>query len=127
MPYFIIIGAFFAMLSVVLGAMGAHALKAILDAQALTAFQTATTYQMYHALAMILTALSIPYANRPAMLNKAGWFFMLGIILFSGSLYGLSVFGIKSLGIITPIGGLFFILAWLFFAASFVINKAEKN
>jgi uncharacterized membrane protein YgdD (TMEM256/DUF423 family) len=127
MPYFIIIGAFFAMMSVVLGAMGAHVLKNILDSQALAVFQTAATYQMYHALAMILTALSMPYTKYQALLNKAGWFFMLGIILFSGSLYGLSVFGIKSLGIITPIGGLFFILAWLFFAASFVINKAAKK
>ena len=127
MPYFIIIGAFLAMLSVVLGAMGAHALKTILDAQALTVFQTATTYQMYHALAMILTALSIPHTNHPAMLNKAGWLFLVGIILFSGSLYGLSIFGIKSLGIITPIGGVFFIIAWLFFIAAFVIKKAAKK
>ncbi len=123
MPHFIIIGSLLAMLSVAFGAMGAHFLKNIIDAQALTVFQTASTYQMYHALALILTALSITHTHNIRMLNISGWLFLTGIILFSGSLYGISIFGIKSLGIITPIGGMCFIFAWLAFAASFIMNK----
>lgn len=123
MPYFIIIGSLLAMFSVAFGAMGAHFLKNIIDTQALTVFQTASTYQMYHALALILTALSITHTHNTRMLNSAGWLFLAGIFLFSGSLYGLSIFGIKSLGIITPIGGMCFIFAWLAFAVSFIIKK----
>ena len=123
MPYFMIIGALLAMLSVALGAMGAHFLKNILDTQALMVFQTATTYQMYHALALILTALSFGHARHVKALNMAGWLFLSGIILFSGSLYGLSIWGIRSLGMITPIGGLCFIFAWLAFAAAFLPKK----
>lgn len=118
-------GTLLAMLSVALGAMGAHFLKNIIDAQALSVFQTATTYQMYHALALILTALSIPHTNNLKILNSAGWLFFAGIILFSGSLYGLSLLGMKSLGIITPIGGLCFIFAWLLFLVSFVVKKSN--
>ncbi len=118
-------GTLFAMLSVALGAMGAHFLKNIIDAQALAVFQTATSYQMYHALALILTALSIPHTHNLKILNIAGWLFFTGIILFSGSLYGLSLLGMKSLGIITPIGGLCFIFAWLLFLVSFVVKKSN--
>lgn len=113
------------MLSVAFGAMGAHFLKNILDAQALSVFQTASTYQMYHALALILTALSTAHARNYKILNITGWLFLAGIILFSGSLYGLSIFGIKSLGMITPVGGLCFIFAWLSFAAAFIVNKTN--
>ncbi|MFK5986913.1 MAG: DUF423 domain-containing protein [Pseudomonadota bacterium] len=125
MPYFIILGAIFAMLAVAFGAMGAHFLKNIIDAQALTVFQTASTYQMYHAFALILTALSLEHTHNTKVLNIAGWLFLAGIILFSGSLYGLSLFGLKYLGMITPIGGVCFIIAWLLFAISFML-KAEN-
>lgn len=126
MPHFIIIGTLLAMLSVALGAMGAHLLQDILDARALTLFQTASTYQMYHALALILTALSIPHTRNTKMLNTSGWLFLSGIILFSGSLYGLSILGIKSLGMITPIGGGCFIIAWVIFALAFIVKKQVK-
>jgi uncharacterized membrane protein YgdD (TMEM256/DUF423 family) len=123
---FLIIGALLAMLSVALGAVGAHLLKNVLDSRALSIFQTACNYQMYHALAMILTALSLPYSQNHQLLNVAGWLFFAGIILFSGSLFGLSLLGIKSFAMITPIGGLCFILAWLIYSASFVKNKNNK-
>lgn len=126
MSQFIVIGTLLAMLSVAFGAMGAHALKDVLEPQALNVFQTASTYQMYHALAMILTALSIPHTKNIRMLNISGWFFLSGIILFSGSLYGLSLFGIKSLGMLTPVGGICFIIAWLIFSASFIV-KSNKG
>lgn len=122
MPQFIIIGTLLAMLSVVIGAMGAHMLKDILEPQALKIIQTASTYQMYHALAMILTALSMPHTKNTKMLNAAGWLFLAGIVLFSGSLYALSLSGIKALGMITPIGGMCFIIAWLVFSASFIFK-----
>ncbi len=125
MPYFIIIGSLLAMLSVAFGAMGAHSLKNSLDLQALSVFQTAATYQMYHALALILTALSYPHCLNSKLLNIAGWLFLAGILLFSGSLYGLSIWGIKSLGMITPIGGMCFIIAWLLFALSFMVKTNE--
>ena len=119
MPYFIIIGALFAMLSVALGAMGAHFLKNIIDPQALAIFKTASMYQMYHALALIVTGISISQSYKPKLLTIAGWLFIVGILLFSGSLYGLSILNIRALGMITPIGGLCFMLAWMFFAVSF--------
>lgn len=125
MSHFIIIGSLLAMLSVVFGAMGAHFLKNILDVQALSVFQTASTYQMYHALALILTALSLPYTHHTKMLNIAGWLFLAGIVLFSGSLYGLSLFGIKLLGMLTPVGGMCFLLAWILFSASFFAKKKD--
>jgi len=122
MPKFLIIGAFLAMFAVALGAMGAHFLKAVLDAKSLAVFQTACTYQMYHSLAMILVALSTSYAHNKRLLNMAGWLFLSGIILFSGSLYGLSILEIKTLAMITPIGGMCFIIAWFFYASSFLFN-----
>ena len=130
MSYFIIIGALLAMLSVVFGAIGAHFLKNILDTYALDVFKTASMYQMYHALALILTALAIPQTHSQKsqkMLNIAGWLFIAGIVLFSGSLYGLSLFGLKALGMITPIGGLCFILAWVLFSMSFVKPGKQPN
>jgi len=123
MSLFIIMGTLLAMLSVAFGAMGAHFLKDILDVKALTVFQTASTYQMYHGIALILTALSLAHAHNSKILKTAGWFFLLGILLFSGSLYGLSLFGIRSLGMITPIGGICFILGWLTFSLSFIVKK----
>jgi len=127
MPHFIIIGTLLAMLSVTFGAIGAHLLKNIIEAQALNVFQTASTYQMYHAIAMILTALSVPHTQQTKMLNIAGWLFFSGIVLFSGSLYGLSLLEIKSLGMITPIGGVCFILAWLIFSAAFIVKSDKQS
>ena len=123
MTYFLIIGTLSAMFAVIFGAMGAHYLKNIIDAQALSVFQTASMYQMYHSLALILTVFALPQTHSVKLLNIAAWLFLAGIVLFSGSLYGLSVFGVKSLGIITPVGGLCFIGGWLMFSASFIVKK----
>ncbi|MFQ6605677.1 MAG: DUF423 domain-containing protein [Fidelibacterota bacterium] len=99
------LGAFLAALAVILGAFGAHGLRDILsDAQMMT-FHTAVQYQMYHALGMILTK-STP------RLAKAGWLFLAGIVLFSGSLYLLILTDIKQFGMITPLGGILFIAGW---------------
>ena len=105
-------GSFFAMLSVVLGAFGAHYLKNHLSEYSLSIFQTGVFYQFIHSLGILFVALlcnNIENIN----FNLSIWFFILGIIFFSGSLYFLSITDIKWLGAITPIGGLFFIFGWL--------------
>lgn len=105
------LGALNAAISVAAGAFGAHALKDRLDVRALEVFEIGARYQMYHALAMILTGL---LAARGA--TTAGWIFQAGIVLFSGSLYALALTGTKGLGAITPIGGLAFLVGWVWLA-----------
>lgn len=100
------------MLAVAFGAFGAHALKSRLDEYALGVFETAVQYHFIHSLALLavgILALSQPQA---ALLRSAGWLFLVGMVVFSGSLYCLSLTGIKWLGAITPLGGLAFIAGW---------------
>jgi len=109
---FIIIGSISGMLSVMIGAFGAHALKATLEAtHKLETFETAVKYQFYHSLALILLGLLMVQFQHKAF-NVAGYGFIAGIIIFSGSLYALSLTGITKLGAITPLGGLAFIIGW---------------
>ena len=116
MKYFFILGAALAGLSVAAGAFGAHALKSKLTPELLTIFVTAARYQMYHALGLIMVAV----VNEGSILiTIAGWLFLGGIIIFSGSLYILSLTGIRWLGAITPIGGLAFIIGWACLAIGF--------
>ncbi len=123
--YFLPIGAFLAMLAVALGAMGAHLLKDLIDEHAMAVYKTAVDYQMYHALAMIMSVLALPQCPREKYLVRASWLFFIGIILFSGSLFLLSIWQIKQVGFITPIGGLCFIIAWCLFAFSFIPKNYE--
>lgn len=110
--------AILAMISVMLGAFGAHALKAFVSEQTLVSFQTATTYMMTHAFALFIVGMLYRHYKKKTMI-WAGNFFMLGIILFSGSIYLriiLTYVGFDKLSIvnmITPVGGLLFILGWL--------------
>ncbi|MCF6360334.1 MAG: DUF423 domain-containing protein [Cyclobacteriaceae bacterium] len=114
--FFIITGSLMGMLSVMIGAFGAHALKATLEAtNRLETFETAVRYQFYHAMALILLGLLMIQFQHKAF-NIAGYGFIIGILLFSGSLYGLSLTGITKLGAITPLGGLAFIIGWAAFA-----------
>ncbi|MDJ0683018.1 MAG: DUF423 domain-containing protein [Xenococcaceae cyanobacterium MO_167.B52] len=100
-------------LSVALGAFASHALKEKLTERALEIWKTGTQYQMYHALALILVALLLTRTENPdPLLNTSGIAFIIGIALFSGSLYTLSLTGIKWLGAIAPLGGLAFIIGW---------------
>ncbi|MGJ3235537.1 DUF423 domain-containing protein [Marivirga sp.] len=112
----IIIGSISGAISVMLGAFGAHALKDSLTASGrLETYETAVKYQMYHSLAMILLGvLMLNFQHR--FLNYASYSFLLGIIIFSGSLYALCATGITKLGAITPIGGLFLIAGWVLLA-----------
>jgi uncharacterized membrane protein YgdD (TMEM256/DUF423 family) len=120
---FLLTGTILGALSVALGAFGAHGLKQIVPPETVASFETAVRYQFYHVFALIATG--ILYEKFPdKWLRWAGNCFITGIILFSGSLYLLTVMkatdtvGLKGIGIVTPIGGVFFILGWLllFFA-----------
>lgn len=105
------LGCIFAFLAVGAGAFGAHGLRDRLPPSLLAIFETAVRYQMYHALALMLTAhaASIWPGRLPRL---AGWLFTGGILLFSGSLYILSISGIRWLGAITPLGGVAFLAGW---------------
>ncbi len=106
-------------LAVGLGALGAHALKPKLDAAALGAFDTAVTYHFLHTLALAIVALWLRFdATASAAVNVAGWAFVAGIVLFSGSLYVLALGGPRLLGPVTPLGGVAFIVGWLFLAVA---------
>jgi uncharacterized membrane protein YgdD (TMEM256/DUF423 family) len=119
---FLSIGAIFGGLSVASGAFASHALREKISERSLQIFETAARYQMYHALALLLVALllSIYQQSPPPTLLASGWLFIIGIALFSGSLYALSLTNVKILGAIAPLGGAAFIAGWgaLAFAAS---------
>lgn len=117
--HFLALGAFLAFLSVGLGAFGAHALKMSLSGDMLRIYQTGVEYQFYHALGLILVGLI--YQHYPVRkVAIAGWLILVGIIIFSGSLYLLSLSGIRWLGAVTPLGGTAFLLAWLTLAYALI-------
>ncbi len=110
---FLLIGSLLGGLSVAGGAFASHALKDKLSDRALEIFETGTKYQMYHALALILVALLLTrLETNPMTIISAGYAFIVGILIFSGSLYALSLTGIKWLGAIAPIGGAAFLIGW---------------
>jgi uncharacterized membrane protein YgdD (TMEM256/DUF423 family) len=116
---FIVLGCFSGMLGVVLGAFGAHALKSRFDDYAMGVFETAVQYQFYHSLALLAVGIIALSQPQTVLLKSSGYLFLVGILIFSGSLYVLSFTGLKWLGAITPLGGLAFIAGWacLAFAA----------
>ena len=109
---FFALGSSFALLGVVAGAFGAHALKQRISADMLTTFEIAVRYQMYHALGLIAVAWAASSQWDSRLLLPVGWLFVIGILIFSGSLYILSLTGMRWLGAITPIGGLALIAGW---------------
>ena len=110
---FLAIASILGALSVAGGAFGAHALKDRLTETALGSFETGIRYQMYHTLALLVVALLIKQSPNVSLLTAAGWCFSVGTVLFSGSLYGLSLGGIKALGPVTPLGGVALIAGWI--------------
>ncbi len=112
MKLWIGLGAIFSGLGVGIGAFGAHALKERLDEHYLAVFETGVRYQMYHALGLFAVAFVASKINHGAV-TASGWLLTAGIVIFSGSLYALSLSQVKILGAITPIGGLCFIAGWL--------------
>lgn len=107
------LGALLSGLAVAVGAFGAHALRGRIPPNLLETYETGVKYHFYHALALLAVALLInrwPNSNLPVI---AGWLFVAGVVLFSGSLYLLAVTGVRWLGAITPFGGVAFIVGWL--------------
>lgn len=129
--WFLIAAALIGALSVALGAFAAHGLKQVIPAEAVATFETGVRYQFYHAFALL--AVAILYEKFPgALLKWAGNCFQFGILLFSGSLYLLTALkatdtvGSRSIGLITPFGGLFFIAGWMLMLIAF-IKKDPAN
>jgi uncharacterized membrane protein YgdD (TMEM256/DUF423 family) len=115
MRIFFVLGSVFSFLAVALGAFAAHILKDKLTSEMFNIYEVGVRYHFYHALGLFVVAWAIsrtPQAN----FAPAGWLFVAGIILFSGSLYAMSLTGIKALGIITPFGGLCFLAGWFWLA-----------
>ncbi len=109
---FFLVGSISALIAVGLGAFGAHGLKGRLTPEMLNAFEVGVRYQIYHALALLAVAWALSRWPR-AEITVAGWLFIAGTIIFSGSLYLLSLTGVRWIGAITPIGGVAFLLGWL--------------
>lgn len=121
---FMIIGALMAMLSVAIGAFGAHLLEPIVGESSMKVYETGVQYHMIHALGILLIAIVAGLWGDSRRLEWAGWLLFVGIILFSGSLYVLTITGIKPLGIITPFGGVAFIAGWIcLMAEAFSLKK----
>ncbi len=123
---FFVLGAVSGALSVAAGAFGAHALKARLAPELLAIFDTAARYQALHALALLAAAWACTrWPGRAA--RVAGWCFVLGTVLFSGSLYALALSGVRALGAITPAGGVLLIAGWLALAlAAWRGNRVDR-
>jgi uncharacterized membrane protein YgdD (TMEM256/DUF423 family) len=113
MKTFIIIGAINAFLSVALGAFGAHALEGKISQKYIDTWNTGVLYQMFHSIGILIIGVLMGNIAASSLLNWSGWLMLIGIVLFSGSLYVLSITGIKVLGAITPLGGVSFLIAWV--------------
>ena len=115
---FLVLGGLNAALVVALGAFGAHVLKARISGDMMDVYQTAVHYHAIHALGLIALGWVAGWLPGSGYLKLAGWLMVAGIVLFSGSLYVLSVSGTRWLGAITPVGGLAFICAWILFCVA---------
>lgn len=124
MKLFTLFASLSGMTAVILGAFGAHALKGNLTPELLSAYETGVQYQLWHTLAILALCAFLHLTPNAKLLHSSGYLFMLGIVLFSGSLYILATtslrhVGVIPIGLITPIGGLCFIAAWLLMAIHF--------
>jgi uncharacterized membrane protein YgdD (TMEM256/DUF423 family) len=113
---FLTVGALSGGLAVALGAFGAHGLQTRLAAEKLATYETAVRYHFYHALALVAVGLAQGIWPGAGLLSSAGWLFVAGTVLFSGSLYLLAISGVRWLGAIAPLGGLAFIAGWVLMA-----------
>ncbi len=117
---FMFLGALCAFLGVAFGAFGAHALKNSLSVEALAIYHTGVDYQIWHALGLLGIGLAQQTSRESRLLPWAGWLMFAGILLFSGSLYLLAYTNLMWLGMITPLGGVCFLLAWLLLCISYI-------
>ena len=123
-----IAGGIYGTLAVIFGAFGAHGLKKFLDIDQLKSFETGVKYQMYHALLLIMTGMIFPFINFSQ--NLMAWFLIIGVFLFSFSIYGLVLSSAKGrkmafLGPVTPLGGLLLVMGWILFCVN-VASIAEN-
>lgn len=116
MKLFVLLGSLNALVGVALGAFGAHGLKSKVAPEMLTVWATAVQYHLLHALGLVLIGILCQLMPEASLVRTAGWLLLIGIILFSGSLYGLVLTGTKPIGIVTPIGGVAFLVGWLLLA-----------
>jgi uncharacterized membrane protein YgdD (TMEM256/DUF423 family) len=114
--FWMTLGAVGGLLTVALGAFGAHGLKGRVDPALLANWQTAADYLGLHALAILACGLTLLHRPEAVLVNWAGWAFLIGVCLFSGSLFVMTLTGLRQLGMITPIGGVLLILAWALLA-----------
>ncbi len=114
-------------LTIVLGAFGAHALKEILTIDQMNSFETAVRYQMYHVIVLLFVNTYTGFSDKKR--KQISGLFFAGIILFSGSIYSIQLTDItaKSIWFVTPLGGLLFVIGWIFMALSFLKNKSTIN
>ena len=110
---FLMLGSLGGLLSVALGAFAAHGLKSKLSESLLHTFQTAVEYQFFHSLVLLVIGILLIHKPNANTFKNAGYFVFTGILLFSGSLYFIALTSTTTLGIVTPIGGVFFIIGWL--------------
>ncbi len=125
-----IFGAFFGMSAVIIGAFGAHALGETLDLEQLRSFETGVKYQMYHALLMMILGFNLKKKSK--LYHSIFYMLVIGIIMFSGSIYGLATnsltsFDFTTIAFITPIGGSLLILSWLLILISFFKDNSKNN
>lgn len=120
---FLILGAANAALAVLLGAFGAHSLKTRLATDMLAVYQTGLQYHLFHALGLLTVGFAIKQVGDSAWLRRSGWLMLAGIFIFSGSLYLLSITGLRGLGAVTPLGGIAFVAAWVSFAVAVMKNR----
>jgi uncharacterized membrane protein YgdD (TMEM256/DUF423 family) len=112
--FYIKLAAILGALAVGIGAFGAHGLEPVLETyNRVDTFETAVKYHFYHTLAILLVGVLLAFGNGHKLLRASAWSFLLGILIFSGSLYVLSVTNITWLGAVTPIGGVAFIVGWI--------------
>lgn len=121
--WFTVLGAASAFVAVAAGAFGAHALRARLTEDLLAAFETGARYQMYHALALLAVGWAFDRWGG-GLIAGSGWLFLLGTVLFSGSLYALALTGVRGFGAVTPLGGVAFLAGWLLLALGIIRSAA---
>lgn len=121
------LGALYALLAVAFGAFGAHGLKDVLDEDMLEVFETGVRYQMYHGLALLVIAVLSERVSNVRLIRRGAMLLHIGIILFSGSLYVLSLSGVKVLGAITPLGGVCFIVGWAMIAWALWSGRSDAR
>ena len=124
---FAIVGGVCAALGVAFGAFGAHALKPYIDPGMFSVYQTGVHYHLFHALGLFAVAFCASHLPHSSLIRWSGWLMFTGIVIFSGSLYILSITGIRGWGMVTPVGGLTLIVSWVLLALALVRHRSNQT